>query len=309
MNILLPTTITDAMVQPGTSIPAVDTDSGEVAWASRAAYVIDDLRVYAGAVYSCVKAHSGSSITPDKDPTQWLYKQPSNQRAPFDDYLFTSARRPGEIVYVLRVPFATGISIQAIEGDRIEIAARSGTEDLIAPISKALWEQAFGEFEYLFSVLQQSTKFTVRDIPLRPDTTITIRVSRTIATVDAAVGFISVGQWRVLLAPEKTVGGTKFGAEAGTKVYGGLEKRNSDGTYKRVNGRVASVISATVLISAKHAPLTDMLLKRIANIPVAIEASTLPQFSHLSTVGYVSGTVTSENVKHASVAIKIEGNV
>ena len=110
MNILLPTTITEAMIVEGTNIPSVDTSQGEILWIPEGEYEVDDLRVFDGAVYSCVKQNNATSVspTPPNDPTNWLFKEPANRMCPFDDYLFTQARRLEEVKYVIRPGFFDG---------------------------------------------------------------------------------------------------------------------------------------------------------------------------------------------------------
>lgn len=117
-----------------------------------------------------------------------------------------------------------------------------------------------------------------------------------------------IGQWQQLLAPLSDKGGTEFGAEVSPKRYG-LWKANGDGTYLRQKGRVAKLITASVLINAKDAPRVSRLLEKIIDIPVAVEASDLPQYGHISTVGFVTGTVRAERATYARVNIKVEGNV
>ena len=127
-------------------------------------------------------------------------------------------------------------------------------------------------------------------------------------TVNAELGFLAVGQWQQLLFPRSTIGGTDS-ADVTPKSYAYYES-NSDGTYKRIAGRVAKLISASVLIDASEAPRVERLLEKIIDIPVAIEASSLPRYGHLSTVGFVSGSVrTTSDWQTARVDIKVTGNI
>lgn len=311
MNILLPTTITDAMIGAGTNIPAVDAAAGEIAWLPSGACAIDDLRVDAGAVYSCVKAHTATAASkpPSKDPINWLFKQPSNRMAPFDEYIFTAARRAQEVRYVLHPGFFTGFAIYGAEADVIETTLResAGGAVLMHDVQE-MWEQAFGEWEYLFSNLRRETKLTRGGLPLRPAAELEISLRRNNADVEAALGLLTVGQWRALLGPGTGMSGTEYGAEVTPKSYSYF-KRNEDGTYTRRQGRQAKQITASVLISADQAPAVEDLLRRVLDIPVAIEASNLPKYGHISTVGFVTGSVKSESWTTARVDIKVDGNV
>ena len=51
------------------------------------------------------------------------------------------------------------------------------------------------------------------------------------------------------------------------------------------------------------------MLAAIADVPVAVQINDIPKYGHLSTFGFVTGTVTSQDFSTARVDIKIEGNV
>lgn len=311
MNILLPTTITQGMITAGSNIPVIDADAGEVGWEPSGTYAIDDLRVDAGAIYSCVKAHTATaqSKTPAQDPVNWLYKQPSNRMAPFDEYISTAAKRPGEVRYVLHPGFITGFAIYGAEADVIETTLReSAGGTVLMHDLQEMWEQAFGEWEYLFSNLRREAKLTRKGLPMRPAAELEISLRRNNPDVDAELGLLTVGQWRTLFAPLSTHGGTQYGAEVSPKSYSYF-KRNDDGTYTRRKGRQAKQITASVVIDAAQAPAVEDLLRRVMDIPVAIEVSDLAKYGHISTVGFVTGSVNSETWSTARVNIKVDGNV
>lgn len=311
MKILLPTEITSAMILGGTNIPAVDTDAGEIAWDSSGTYEIDDLRAYDGGIYSCVKAHTATaqSKPPPNDPTQWLFKEPTNRMAPFDQYLYTKARKEGEIEYVLSPGFFDGFWMGGLEADVIDITLReeSGGTILVHE-QREMFEQAFGEWEYLFGNLRKETKLSMRDFPIRPAAELEVSVRRNNPNDFAELGTLAIGQWRTLIAPNGKTNGTQYGVEETPKSYSYM-KRNDDGTYTRIKGRQAKIITASVLIDAMQAHAVSDLLSRILDIPVAVEVSNLPKYGHASTYGFVTGTVVSESWGIARVNIKVEGNV
>ena len=316
MNILLPKTITAAMFQAGTTIPAVDTAAGEGAWGSGTNYVLKDRRVDGDYTYECVQAVSSApqnTYAPSdaRSAGYWLKDEgaPTNRMAPFDKYMFTKARKPTSLTYVMKLDFVTGLAIYGMEGDHLDITAKQGGVDLVPPISIDLWEQAFGEFEYLFGELKRGTYFTLKDLPLRPGVEFTITVSRNTPGVEAAVGFISFGVWKRLLAPmQKAIGGTQYGVEATTKDYS-YTKDNEDGTYVDVPGRKATNISLTCVIDATQAPAAKSLLDQILGKAVAVEVSELPRYSHIATVAKVTGTIRTTSWNTAEAALNLKGNV
>ena len=320
MNILLPKPVTAAMLLEGTNIPVVDATAGEVAWASGSAAAIKDRRYYEGYAHECVKPIAAGSTESTWAPSSveaqgqyWLKDDdaPSNRMAPFvDEYIYTKARRKGEIVYVLRAAYLTGVALYGLEGDWVEVTV---TDDLgnalMPPVVRGLWEQAYGLWDYLFSALQRVEKFTLRDIPLHPRTTITVRIVRSSPDVDAAVGWISVGQWQTLYAPGTTQGGTQQGVETTPKSYNYFQRDETTGKYKRRPGRRATLISGRVLIDAKKGPVAKALLDKVLGIPVAIEVSQLDRYSHISTVGFLTGSVVNDSAVAIPMNFKVEGNV
>lgn len=319
MNILLPKAVTADMLLAGTSIPEADPAAGELAWVSGSAAALGDRRVDQGYVHECVKPIASGAPESAWAPSSaqaaayWLKDDdvPSNRMAPFiDEYLYTKARRKGEVVYVMRVPFVTGLAIYGVGADRVEIAVTDDLGNALMPsVSRGLWAQAYGLWEYLFGDLQHVEKFTLRGIPLHPRTTITVRLVRNNADVDAAVGWISVGQWKTLYGPGTRQGGTEYGVETTPKSYSYFVRDANTGRYKRRPGRRATLIAGRVLIGAKQGPEAKELLDKVLDIPVAVEVSQLDRYSHISTVGFLSGTVVNDNAETASLNFKVEGNV
>ncbi len=316
MNILVPKTITPEMFMAGTTIPEVDATVGEVAWASGSDAAVGLRRVWKGYTYECVKAVAGAPAntyepgTPNA-ATFWERDEgaPTNRMAPFDKYLFTKARRATSLTYVLRPGFVNGLALYGLEADKLTITVKADGVDLMPPVNAQLWEQAFGEWEYLFGDLQRGTYFVLKDLPIHPGIEISITVARNNAGVEAAVGFISVGNWKQLLLPgRERMGGAQYGVEASTRDYSYVDDRK-DGTYTEVQGRLATNINLSCVIDAVQAPAAKTLLDQILGKAVAIEVSDLPRYGHLATVGKVTGTVRSTDWTSAQVDLQIKGNV
>jgi len=316
MNILLPKTITNAMFGAGTNIPAVDslTTPAEVEWVTGGSFADGTRRTWKGYWYEAVQAMTTAptnAIEPGTAAAEgyWLKDEgaPTNRMAPFDKYLFTKARRAGSIVYELTPGFVNGAAIYEIEGDNLEITVKDGATDLITPIDIELWEQAPGLWEYLFGELERGDYYALKDIPINPNAKITITISRNNPSTEAAVGFISVGNWKTLLAPLTQASGVQYGVEATTRDYS-YSQEYKDGTYIDVEGRKATDINLSCVIASEEAPAAALLLEQILGKAVAIEVSELPKYSHLATVGRVTGSVRNPNWPTAQVDIQIKGN-
>lgn len=316
MNILLPKTITPGMFAAGTTIPAVDTAAGEVAWVSGTSYTTGNRRVDGDYIYECVQpitAAPQNTYAPSdtRSAGYWLKDEgaPTNRMAPFDKYMFTKARRPTSLTYVLTPGFVNGLAIYGLEGDTLTVTVKGAGVDLIPPRTVDLWEQAYGEYEYLFGDLQRGTYYTLKDLPLHPAVQITITVARNTAGQEAAIGFISVGTWKKLLAPmQKGIGGTQYGVEASTRDYSYV-KDNDDGTYTEVTGRKATNINLSCVIDATAAPAAKSLLDQILGKAVAVEVSELARYSHLATVAKVTGTIRTTSWTTAEANLQLKGNV
>ncbi len=315
MNILLPKTVTSAMFGAGTNIPEVDSAMGEVLWATGGTFAEKDRRVWKGYTYECVQSISAApQNTYEPDSTNaagwWLVDPgaPTNRMAPFDKYLFTKARRKGSVTYVLNPGFVTGLAVYGIEADTLVITEKDGATDLIPPVNVELWEPAFGLYEYLFGDLRRGTYYALKDLPINPNATLTITAARTDPDAEAAIGFISVGTWKRLISPLSQASGVQYGVESTTRDYSYTEAYK-DGTYIDVEGRKATDINLSCVIDAAQAPGAKLLLEQILGKAVAIEVSELPKYSHLATVGKVTGSVRSVNWPTAQVDLQIKGNI
>ena len=311
MNILLPTTITEAMLAEGTNIPSVDSAQGEILWTPAGEYKVGDLRVYQGKVYYCTKQHTAvaASPVPPNDPTQWLFKEPTNRMSPFDEYLYTVARRQGEIVYRIRPGFFTGAWVGNFDAEEVTFTCREYTGGTVVKSDTfGAYKQAFGEYEYLFTQLGKLSDISSPTYALRPDAELEVRIKKAVPSEIAKVGNIAIGRWFSMLSPGTDCGATQYGVDVTPKTYSYF-KRNDDGTYQRIVGRQAKLINATAIIDSNLAPEVYATLAAIADIPVAVQINDIPKYGHLSTFGFVTGTVTSQDWATARVDIRVEGNV
>lgn len=315
MNILIPSKIVASSFKAGTTIPEVDTDAGEVAWSPTGTYAIDDLRVYDGKVYSCVKAHTSAvnGPKPDADPTRWLFKVPSQRMLPFDEYLYTKARHLQQLKYVLNVPFATGFAMHAVDADSYEFVYRDAPSEafpegeILATSSGQMWEQAFGHFELLFGNLQRTTKWTSPRLPLRPSATAEITLTRNSPDAFASVGWLGIGQWHEIRSPQSTtLGATEKGIEYEPRTTA-RRKDNGDGTYTRTRGLKSKLGTGTALFDAKDAPRVAALLDQCLDQIVAVDFSDLPRYAHLSGVGHFTGRITHD--EYCRLHFTMDGNV
>lgn len=302
--LLIPLEITAGMIAAGTSVPVVD--SGEAAWNSGTAYTGTETDInHEGSLYSAVAA--STNVKPGTDPSKWRRTGPSNRMAAFDDRLDTVTKAEGEITYVLRPGFFSGISLQGLVGDAlsIEIYAEPGG-DLIESYLGDLFEQALGLYELLFMPLARRTQFYLQNVPLYPDAEVHISVTSG-STSAVQVSLITIGHWDTLIGSGKW-GGTEYGAEVEIKSYS-YQRRNDDGTVTRVRRGSGSNVTCSVVIPSEEANHASELLHLVQGRPVAFIASGMPKYEYLNGFGDISGTVNAEGPNHARISLKIEGAV
>lgn len=306
-RVLLPIDVTAAHIKSGTSIPEPDTAAGEVAWASGGTYAIGDESTNDGTVYGCAIAHSGRTTAPAQDANYWTPLRPTNRMAPFDPYQRTAAHGTSSLTYVIAPGFFDGLVLREIEGQALSVTVRAGaTGSVLMQWTGDLYEQADGLYELLFYPLLGLNEKSFDDIELHPDAHATITVSSA-PGLPVSLGLLMIGSWNSLIG-EGAFGGAQYGASSAYKSYT-YRKEMPDGTYEIVPRTPSRDVNCTVSISAEEAVRVDALLRVILNKAVAFEASGLPRYSYLKTVGFVSGSVSADNFSVASVNLNIKGNV
>lgn len=306
--LLIPIDITSDMITTGTSVPVVDSAAGEVAWDDTTPWDIDDEVNHEGWIWEAQK--SNTDVEPGTDATTWLQIRPSNRMAPFDSELNTVTRRPGEIKYVLRPQFFSGLYIVGMVGEQLTIqvydkpVANGGV--LVEDYSSALWDQARGLYELLFMPLARRTQHSMRNLRLYPDPEVHISITAANSAM-CEVALITLGHWETLIGAG-TWGGTEYGANAEIKSYSYL-KRREDGTVERKRRGGGDNIDCSVVIPTEEANLAKDLLHMVQGRPVGFIASGLYQYEFLNGFGDVSGSVAPESFGMARVRLHIEGAV
>ncbi|MFN9471040.1 hypothetical protein [Acidovorax sp.] len=303
MNILIPIEITDDMIKAGTTI--AEPDTGETAWVASAAYVVGNERLSEHAIYECVKDHTGSTVLPRLDAKNWLRKRASNRYAPFDYYLSTRGQATGTVTYVLQPGFYRAVDVRGIVGDRIKITAKDAPGGTVtAEVDLDLFEQALGLYELLFLPLPKRSDASLRDIPISPTGEVTVTVTGGPAAT-VGIGKLSVGVWQSLIGADK-FGGVESGPRARPKSYT-YRRFNDDGTFEREQRGSATNVDFTVILESSEALAASAILMQILDTPVVVEASRLPKFGWLNTVGIVTGDLVATNNALSRATISVEG--
>lgn len=303
-RVLVPIAITPAMIKSGTTIAEPDASVGEAAWASGTAYTTGQRATHAGSVWEAVAGSTG--ITPGTDATKWLRFGPSNRMAPFDDYTSTVARAANSLTFVLQPGFFDGVKLYGCAGATYSMTVRDAPAGAItASKSGDLFEQAVGFWELLFSPLLPLTEVGLDNVPLSPTAELTITIAAPGGT--AELGTIKAGSWRSLIG-DGDWGGTEYGARGERKTYS-FRKYNDDGTYQTVVRPAYREISCTVKLPADQAMYADAVLSEVLDIAVPFEASGLPRYGYLNTLGFVSGAISADTWGATSINLNVKGNI
>lgn len=307
-RILVPVPVTSSMIGAGSTLPEPATAYGEVAWVSGASYAIDAEVTHIGNIYKCVKAHTGITVTPPNDAVNWLRTGPTLRMAPFDDYTATAARAAGTLTYVISPGFIDGIKLYKPAGAAYSITVKdapSGT--VIASKSGDLYEQAAGLYELLFSPLPTIEQIGLDEIPLSPTTEVTISITNG-ASGTCGIGDIKLGGWRVLKGGANDFGGVTYGASGQRKTYT-TRKYNADGTYSTIKRGTYNTIRCTLELDASQSMYLTATLGEIIDIAVPFEATNHPDYQFLSTLGFVSASLSAADYGLTKADFDIQGNI
>lgn len=309
MNVLIPITITAAMIQASTSIAEPDLSSGEVAWVSGAAYVVDNLRVSTTAhkVFSCVKAHSGRAILPENDPEYWLKKTPSMRWAPFDKYISTAATAIGSITYTLCPGFFNAISIYGLVGSSIAVTVKDAPGgSVIFTYTADLFEPAAGLYELLFTPLVPRTKLVMKDILISPTAELTIVVSAG-ATDPVAIGMINVGDYRRVIGQAQW-GGTEYGSSVELNSFSFIDFK-ADGTSEILQRGNGEDLHGTVVMPASAGRHAMQVIKQVLDVPVSCIAIDFDGYDYMNTFGLLSGSLVIDDFGTATLTYSVKGSI
>lgn len=309
MNILVPITITDAMIGAGTTI--AEPAAGEAAWVSAGNYVLGDRRIRATThrVYECVQAHTGRTALPEVDTAYWLDAGPTQRYAPFDTYTNTAATATTSITYVLSPGYFNAISLYGLTGTQIVVSVKDapgGTEIYRYPATGAasLTEPPTGWYDYMFGKRRPIQKLVLSNLPIRPTAELTITVT---AASGAAVGIgmINVGDLTPLLGDAEW-GGVTGGASAEPTSYSYI-KTNDDGTTTIKRRGKSTNLRATVVIPRQKADAALATVQQVLDVPVSWIAITSQGFDGLNVFGIGSCSMSYDSFGIATLQVNVKG--
>lgn len=308
MNIIIPITITDAMLGAGTTV--AEPSATETAWYAGTTYAVGDVRIRTTThrKYRCATAHtSAASPTPENDPTRWVDIGPTDRWAPFDTYTSTTATTTTTLTYVVSPGYFNAIALYGLTGASYTITVRDAPGGAtIFTQTGYLTEDPIGWYEYLFTQPRTINKVLATGIPIRPTAQATITI--TAATGQpVGLGMAVFGDYTPLITDTTVAGGVEYGAKAEPITYSYI-KTNDDGTTSIIRRHAATNIRATVTLPRASADSALAILQSVLDVPVACVASDVPGYAGLNAFGLIQAApVSYDGPGRASIDITVKG--
>ena len=303
MNILMPLTITDAILSSST---LAEPAASETAWVSAGTYVAGDKRIRTGThrVYNCILGHTGRTALPEDDTTYWEDYDPTLKWAPFDSYVSTPATLASPLTYVLLPGFFDAISMYGLTGTGVTIthkATAGGTTLETRTIS--LYAESLGLYEYLFGVKSPKSKIVETDFELRPASEVTISVT---GTGTVAMGMCNVGTYRTLVTDW---GGTQYGASVEPVTTSRITTDATTGKVTIKRGNAATGLRASVALPLADANYALQSVQEVLDVPVSWIASNSTGYEGLNVFGLGSANLSYAGPDLVQLNITVKGMI
>ena len=304
MNILIPLTVTDAMLVSSTvSEPA----AGETAWVSAGTYVVGDLRIRTTThrVYQCILDHTGRTALPEADPLYWDDSDPTQKWAPFDTETSTEVTGTSSLTYVLSPGFFDSARLYKLTGASLDLTVKDGPGGAVLETRTiSLYEESLGLYEYLFAPARPKEKIIADGLPIHPTAEVTFTIT---GPSTVGVGMINVGQARQIVNPS-TWGGTEYGASVEPMTYSRI-KTDDYGKTTIKRGNAATGMRATVVLPIADANFALQSIQQVLDQPVSIVMSQLQNYAGLNVFGLANAVLTYKTPVSAELAVTVKGMI
>lgn len=306
MNILVPLTITSAMIGAGTTIAEPDVAGGEVAWNAATNYTVGTVAIRTTTHRKYRNAIPGVDAgLPESTPARWLDIGPTNRYAPFDIYTNTATTGTTSFTYVLSPGFFNALSFYGLVGSTLTVTIKDAPGGTVIYTSTTeLFVPAAGLYEYLFSPLRQISRVVLKALPISPTAELTVTVAGGTGN-PVALGMLNIGNLRSLIA-SGLFGGTEYGASAEPKSYSYI-KYFDDGTTQIVRRGATTDMRGNVFMPAGDATAAVDLVQSVLDVPVSCIATDAAGYDYLNVFGLVSGSAEASGPTHANFSYSVKG--
>ena len=303
MNILMPLTITDAML---TSSTLAEPAASETAWVSAGTYVAGDKRIRTGThrVYNCILGHAGRTALPEDDTTYWEDYDPTRKWAPFDSYVSTPASLASPLTYVMLPGFFDAISMYGLTGTGVTIthkATAGGT--VLETRTISLYAESLGLYEYLFGPKNPKSKIVETGFALRPASEVTISVT---GTGTVSLGMCNIGSYRSLVSDW---GGTQYDASVEPVTTSRITTDATTGKVTIKRGNAATGMRASVALPLADANYALQSVQEVLDVPVSWIATGATGYEGLNVFGLGSANLSYAGPDLVQLNINVKGMI
>ena len=303
MNILMPLTITDAMLSSST---LAEPAASETAWVSAGTYVAGDKRIRTGThrVYNCILGHTGRTALPEDDTTYWEDYDPTRKWAPFDSYVSTPASLASPLTYVMLPGFFDAISMYGLTGTGVTIthkATAGGT--VLETRTISLYAESLGLYEYLFGPKNPKSKIVETGFALRPASEVTISVT---GTGTVSLGMCNIGSYRSLVSDW---GGTQYGASVEPVTTSRITTDATTGKVTIKRGNAATGMRASVALPLADANYALQSVQEVLDVPVSWIATGATGYEGLNVFGLGSANLSYAGPDLVQLNINVKGMI
>lgn len=301
MNVLIPLTITDAML---TSSTVPEPAAGETAWVSAGTYVVGDLciRSTTHRVYRCVQGHTGRTALPEVDVTFWLDVSATLRWSIFDQFVSTPSTGTTSISYVLRPGFFNAVALLGLVGDTLTLSLKDAPGGTVVYNStNSLVNDPLDWYDWAFGVITQKSMVVVPDLLPYADPELTVTVTG-VGTVKA--GMLVVGDYRPLMSPLAGYG-VQYGATVQPTTFSYIKTDEFGNTVIKQRGS-ATDMSVDLVLPTSDASSTLTSVKQVLDVPALWVATASPLYDGLTVFGLGSGRLTYDSL-YTNFAITVKG--
>lgn len=292
MIIIIPNTITNAMITANTAVNA-DADYDPIATYAAGAKV-----TYNNFIYLSLQAgNSGKQPDLTASAAWWSLVGSSNKWAMFDDEVQTQSTASNTLSTTIRASYVNAISCVNITASSVDIEVKKGaTVVYTKTIDLFNYSLIVDWATYFFSEHDFQTEFSLTDLPSLPDVDIKITVNQPTSTV---------GIGKVIVGAQLDVGLEEYNLKRETIDYTqvNFDQFGKSTLTKRAYAKKYSTIAA--MPNSKF-DYVSKKLDSIASVPVLCIGGNGFK-SSLTVFGFVTCSMVLEHLQMSRVSIEVRG--
>lgn len=311
-SVLVPITVTSAMVTSMTANGVPVPEDITPAWSSSTTYALG-ARAHSPVTHRVYESLLANNTA--KDPTNpvnrapitgvgtwWADVGPTNKFAMFDGLTSSETIVASPLVITLKPGAFNGLAMLGIDADGVDIVAKSATGgDVIYSVTDDMEGSEPGDYyEYFFEPFKPKTQIVATGIDPYGNAEITITLTKVTGSVK--LGMLAIGDVRPLGAPERGVSVEPRGYSTIT------EDQYGNTVIRRRRGR-ATNLSLPIKLLQEDADNVINTVQELLDVPVVVIGSTDPLHSKLTTFGLISGRMDYAEFPYRVLNLTVKGMI